>query len=63
LDARVWWPVQSSGCRLAWARLLPIDWRKRKPVVGGPEVTLEEPEEFLRRNVPQPLKPARGANR
>lgn len=36
-----------------------MDWNALKLVAGGPEGTLEELEEFLRGNGPQPPKPVR----
>jgi hypothetical protein len=40
-----------------------MDWRERKLVAGGPEGTLQELEQFLRENVPQPRKPVRTARK
>jgi hypothetical protein len=40
-----------------------IDWNELKLVAGGPESTLEELENFLRGNAPQPLKPVKPKRR
>jgi hypothetical protein len=40
-----------------------MDWNALKLVAGGPEGTLEELEEFLRGNVPQPPKPVRAPHK
>jgi hypothetical protein len=37
-----------------------VDWNALKFVAGGPEGTLDELEQFLRGNVPQPPKPCPG---
>jgi len=40
-----------------------MNWREQKLVVGGPEGTLEELEEFLRGNMPVPQKPVKPKRR
>jgi len=40
-----------------------MGWNELKLVAGGPDSTLEELEEFLRGNVPQPQKPAKPKRR